>query len=294
MVKPLHIVLGCLLVLCSCDFGYGPVRDQSQFISARLMEDKRTIVFSYHHFRYRSATGWRAFPDGGIPKYLTDISIAGAYDLRTRQVKVLHRERNTNWQPGGGLLTVQETKGGKALFSQGGQLRANSSSGLRHLLVDVDRGAALKLDLKGDLAARGRDLGELHLVDDSGTMLFINLSVEEARNSNSRRDDSVTPEIWVRTPNADYLKAARSSHYEATRNGDVIYWDLPTREFHAFSIRDRSARRLTGYKVPAFEDVTEGVTLSSDKKGLEYGVKVNGNWSYRPLDLPVEKIRARW
>lgn len=87
------IGISTLLLVTSCHLGYGPLQDQSKFVSARLADDKRTVLFSFHRFAYRPATGWRAFPDGGIPNYVRDINILGTYDLQTRMIKILRERR---------------------------------------------------------------------------------------------------------------------------------------------------------------------------------------------------------
>jgi hypothetical protein len=92
--------IGLLVLMTSCKAGYGPLEDHSAFVSAQLAEDKRTIVFSAHQFAYRAATGWRAFPDGGIPDYVTDVNLLGVYDLQTRNVKIIRREKNSDKVPG--------------------------------------------------------------------------------------------------------------------------------------------------------------------------------------------------
>jgi hypothetical protein len=113
----------------------------------------------------------------------------------------------------------------------------------------------------------------------------VTLSLEEAKDSRPYRNSRLVPEIWVRTPGGDYVKAGLSAHYQCTTNGEVIYWEPSTRDFMAFSITNRTTRKATEFKVPGYEDVTQGAILSSDQKRLEFGVKVNGQWKYESLAL---------
>ena len=290
-MKRTLIGISTLLLVTSCHLGYGPLQDQSKFVSARLADDKRTVLFSFHRFAYRAATGWRAFPDGGIPKYATDINLLGTYDLQTRKIKILRREKNSQWQPGSGLFTIHSANGTKALISQGGQLRGPFKLGVKFVLLDFKLGDATDVDLKSDLAQRGRDTGQIYLVDGEGTLVFVTLSLEEAKDPGAYRNSRLVPEIWVRTPGGDYVKAAVSAHYQCTRNGEVIYWEPSTRDFMAFSIANRTTRTATEFKVPGYEDVTQGVILSSDQKGLEFGVKANGQWKYESLDLKPSELK---
>ena len=290
-MKRTLVVISTLILLTSCHLGYGPLQDHSKFVSARLADDKRTVLFSFHRFAYRAATGWRAFPDGGIPDYATDISLLGTFDLQTRAINILRRERNSQWQPGSGVFTIQSTKGYKALISQGGQLRGSFESGVKYVLLDFKLGDSTDADLKSDLAARGRDSGQIYLVDGEGTLVFVTLSLEEAKNSSSNRRSKLIPEIWVRTTDGKFMKAGASAHYECTRNGEVIYWEPSTRDFMAFSISNRTTRKAAEVKVAGFEDVTQGVILSSDRKGLEFGTKVNGQWKYESVGLDPSELK---
>ena len=283
--------ISALFLFASCNAGYGPLEDHREFVSARLADDKRTIVFSAHHFAYRLATGWRAFPDGGIPDYVTDINLLGVYDLQTRDVKILRRERNTEWQAGSGLFTIHSMKGGKALVSQGGQLRGPFRLGVKHLLLDFKAERTEVLDLKSDLAMRGRDLGYIYIVDTDGTLIFVTLSLEEAKDSSAYRHSAVVPEVWARTPVGDYVKVAATAHYQCVRNNEVIYWDPTTRDFMAFSITNGTTRKAEEFKVAGYEDVDTGITLSSDRKALQSGTKAEGQWKYQRLELSLDELK---
>ena len=291
IMKRAALFISVLFLTAACSVGYGPLQDHSEFVSARLADDKHSVLFSFHDFAYRPAAGWRAFPDGGIPNYVKDINLLGVYDLQSRKVRILRHEKNSIWEPGSGLFTVQAVKGSKALISQGGQLRGPFRLGVRYLLLDFEQAKVVDLDLKADLAIHGRDTGQIYLVDTNGTLVFVTVSLGEAKEPGAYRNNALLPEIWVRTNGGDYVKVAASAHYEGTKNGEVIYWEPSTRDFKAFSIAGRTTRKASEYKVPGYEDVTEGVILSSDRKGLEYGVKVAGQWKYRLLDLKPEQLK---
>lgn len=140
------IALLLVFMTSACNAGYGPLQDYSEFVSARLADDNHTVVFTYHKYAYRPATGIRAFPDGGIPKYETDVNILGTYDVKTKKLDILRREKNVDWQHGSGLLTIQSTNGNYALIAQGGQLRGPFAMGTKHLLVEFKRGKIVELN----------------------------------------------------------------------------------------------------------------------------------------------------
>ena len=290
-MKSILLAIGTLLLLTACNTGYGPLQDHSEFISARLAADQRTVVFSAHHYAYRPATGWRAFPDGGVPDYVTDSNILGIYDLQTQDVSIIRREENSEWQPGNGNFFVITTQGSKALVSQGGQLLGPFRHGVKHLLLDFVTHDLEALDLKGELAARNRDTGYLYLVDSAGTLVFVTLSLEEAKDAGAYRQGRSIPEIWVRTPLGEYLKVVASAHYKGVHQGEVIYWEPATRAFMAFSLANRTTRPATEFQEPGYVDVVTGVTLTSDRKGLQFGTNLADQWQYQPLELTLEELR---
>ncbi|MFC1735339.1 hypothetical protein ACFL1X_04430 [Candidatus Hydrogenedentota bacterium] len=284
------LVLATILMLCpGCVSGYGPAENHSAFVSAKLAGDERTVIFSYHEFFYRRATGFRAFPDGGIPKYLTDRNYLGTYNMDSQEVRILASEKNTKWQNGQGNFFIVSVEGQMALISQAGQLRGPFAHDIERFLVDVDSEEKIVFDLETDLAEHDRAGGQMYLVDAEGTLLLISPSIQEAEeNSNWNRDDSIVPEIWVRLPDGEYKLAAASRFYERVVDGEVIYWVLETRKYIAFNIETGVTRQATEYKVPPYEDVTKGVLISRDKQYLEFGTRKNGKWNYEPLPLAPE------
>jgi hypothetical protein len=290
-MKIVFLFISVLVLMTSCGAGYGPLQDHSEFVSARLADDKRTVLFSFHQYAYRAAAGWRAFPDGGVPDYVTDINLLGIYDLQTMTHKILLREKNVDWQPGSGLFFIHSVKGNKALITQGGQLRGPFKLAVKYIMLDFKSGKTATLDLKSDLNRHGRDPGYFYLVDADGTLVFVTLSLDEAKDSGAYRNRTLVPEIWVRTTGGNYVKAATSAHYQCTRNGEVIYWEPSTRDYMAFSIADQKTRKAPEYKMPGYQNVEEDVILSSDRKAMEIGANVNGQRNYKTIDLKPDLLK---
>jgi hypothetical protein len=244
-MKRASLALLLLLPALACNAGYGPREDHSKFVSAKLAGDGDTVLFSFHRYLYRRATGFRAFPDGGIPKYETDINFLGIQSPKQRQA----RHPPSRNQP---RLAARPGQ----LHDSGHQRRHRPDRpgrpGARTLRSRpqahprrFQAGKLTDLDLKADLAARGRDLGYIYLADAHGTLIFVTPSLQAGAGAQSRSaSPDYVPEIWARTPAGDYLKVAASNHYERVRNGEVIYWMPDTRDFMAFSLSTRHARAL--------------------------------------------------
>ncbi len=104
-------IIICLvaLLLVSCMGGYGPPYDNSSFVSADTALDGRIGIFTMKRLVYRPASGWRAFPDGGIPKYLMDRNYIAVYDFTSGRTRVIYREdalREGFWLPGSSTLHI--------------------------------------------------------------------------------------------------------------------------------------------------------------------------------------------
>ncbi len=121
-------------------------------------------------------------------------------------------------------------------------------------------------------------------MDGDGTLVFVTLSLEEAKDSGAyRKQYGWSPRSGFVLRVASYVKAAVSAHYQCTRNGEVIYWEPSTRDFMAFSIASRTTRTATEFKVPGYEDVTQG---------CHPVVRPEGTRIRRQSQWPME-IRAR-
>jgi hypothetical protein len=252
-------------------------------MTAQLLLGKR-VLFTYHKFIYRPATGIAAFPDGGIPKYIRDVSYIGTYDIPNGRHRILRKEINKMWEPGQGTFHIIAAKGSMALLSQGGQIRGRSTYGIRRWLCNAESGDIREIDLTGEFERRNRDVGEIYLVDDKGTLVFVNNRLDDAREGrrNPRADDA-RPEIWVRTAEGTFLKVAETWHYERSTEGNVVYWMPEDRTFYAFNINTRTTEPLPGYKVPSLPHITDGAGISAQGDRLTFGRKSGDAWVYEPL-----------
>jgi hypothetical protein len=282
------LLIGLCLAVVGCQ--YGPKRDYSKFKSAALIEDGSTVAFTFHAFEYRPATGIAAFPDGGIPKYLTDRSFLCTLNRATGDLKKLMDEKNRQWSHGSGVLHIVTARGNTILASQSGQKRRDLSSYLTlHHLLNVTSGAHETFDLAEDLRKHGRKKGAIYLVDDDGTLLIMTLSYStEAKPKSSPKE---IPEVWVRNPGGRYFIAAATAHYQQTVHGEVIYWNPDDRKYYGFNIEAGTTSLLEGYRIPESQQVVEGVSIGARGASLEFGVRTNGVWQYKPLPVDAAAVR---
>jgi len=283
------LVFGLLLgagVLPGC---HGPAQDHSRFESAVLLRD-HTVLFSFKHLVYRPAEGIAAFPDGGIPKYVTDEDLLGTYHIPSGALRILRREPNRRWTDGQGRYGIQRSRGSVALVTQGGQLRRDlSKSAFEDWLVDIDTGVFQTIDYRTALAERKLDSTGMYLVDARGTLLFVTKPLEIA---GERRDEG-NAALLIRTPAGEYLQVARTSHYEGMEGDDLVYWIPETRRFKSFDVVTRTTRDLPGHRVRPQEDAVEGVSVETDGQRLLFGRKTSAGWQYEPLPLEPDRLKKR-
>lgn len=276
------------LAACGCSFpgSHGPAQDHSRFEGAALMPDQ-TVLFSYKRLVYRPAKGIAAFPDGGIPKYLKDEDVLGAYHIPSDSLRILRREPNRRYTDGQGQFAIQRSKGTVALVTRGGQLRRDLAEiGYEDWLIDASTGAAQPLDWRTALPERGRAMTELYLVDGRGTLLFVTTPSPSPSKEAAERDVW----LWVRTFDGQYLPVAKTSHYEGMDGDDLIYWIPETRQFMAFDVLTHASRALPGYRVPPREDVVQGVSIETGGKRLLIGRNGGAGWEYAPLPLEPGRL----
>lgn len=206
------------------DFGYGPPFDASKVVSAKVAGYGQIGIFTYKKIIYKPATGWRAFPDGGIPLYIKDIDYIAVYDFAKRKIKIVHQESNLkgHWGDGHGEFFVNATYGKKVLVSRGGQRRFDLKSEHLFYWLELDSGRLMELPLAEELAQRGLEVGYLYLIDEVGTLILVAPSLGSS--PNWTRDMKVNPHLLIRHSNGDYEDITRIVPYYGVKNKDVHYW----------------------------------------------------------------------
>jgi hypothetical protein len=269
--------------LTGCPWGYGPAVDRSRFVSAKLSDDGRTVVFSYQRLVYRPAEGMRAFPDGGVPRYLEDEHWLGRVDLESGGSRILGAH-------GHGAYHVQQVVGSTALLGRGGQRRDDLEPEYRSYLLDARTGVLQELSLRRGLAQHGRALGHTYLVREDGLLVLVTPSLAEAEEHlHWNRVDAVVPEIWLRDAQGSLRRVAASHHYEGFRDGGVFWWSRRDRRHRRYDVANGETRVVENPRFAA-ADVRIGVGLSSDRRSLQVQRKTPSGWEYEPL--PVSQVPA--
>ena len=280
--------LGCALS------GLGPPEDHSQFLTARLTMDGTVGVFTYHHLVYRPAVGWRAFPDGGVPKYLIDRQIIGTYNLKTGRTRVIHRQDNREWQNGDGRLSLSAVCGRTALVIESGWRRNGDASELRHYWLDILTGQLARFALQEELAKIGRGLGYYYLIKPDRTLVLVTPPLTLPASVSWTRDPSWA-EIWLRRPSGRYHRLAQGIEYHGMLQDEVHFWDLADRTIKVFHL-DTGEITMLARLDPRFLSSDEPVVdlgISLDKRSLELRRKVGDEWRAEKLAVELKMLQGK-
>ncbi|MBI5190977.1 MAG: hypothetical protein HZA22_09905 [Nitrospirae bacterium] len=286
-----------LLALAACNpYGYGPARDYSKFVSAKLIGDGQKVVFTAKLLAYRPATGWNAFPDGGIPKYVRDEDVLGIYDMETREARIVVRRENEEWQPGQGEYFVSHISGDKAVVTEGGQRRDDYMSDYRMSMFDVDTGEFTPLPLKEELARRGLGMGYFYLLNGDGDILIVARPLMKAAGKEPpKTDDNAPQEFWLRSPGGGFTHVGRDGDYNGFEGGEVFFYSFGERRVFATDVKTGVVRDAGRYTPPmqpdAVRDVRIGFTGQPGTGSLEVWVKRGESWEFSERLMELGEIK---
>lgn len=294
-MTPVRLLLTVLVLLTlGCSQLYGPPYDASRFVSATTALDGRVGVFSMKRLVYRPAAGLLAFPDGGIPRYLTDRNYLALYDFASGKTRILVEENalKQDWLPGSSTFHVVAAYGPKVIVRSAGQLKGNYATRSETWLYDLERGARERLPIEAELAARGRQLGYFYLTDARGTLVIVADAVGDPAPQREK-----TRYLLVRHPDGALLEIGALGDYYGLRGGELFYW-APEQRLVAVDLVTGS-RRIAARQ--------EALGLSSDPKAgqalepslvvdqgvrstLAVGRRAGDGWTYEALPLSVAAI----
>lgn len=285
MKRLIILILSFIATGCSMA-GYGPAVDYSRFVSVKLAGEGTAAVFTAQKLVYRPATGWRAFPDGGIPRYIEDEGIIGIYHLDSRTVRTIADEENKDWQDGQGQFFVSHANSKRAVITQSGQGRKDYLTQVRYFMLDIETARLTPMNIKEDFKDRGREVGYFYLLDDRSTLLFINQPL------GSTTKEGASDDLWLRYPDGEYLKVASGADYNGFTGRELIYWSLNENQLYSFNIDNRTKEiKPRNFYVPMERDSTLDVRCSSPGgKRLEHWEKDAGQWRLKDTLMDIKDI----
>lgn len=265
--------------------GLGPPEDHSAFVSARLVGEGRAVVFAYNRFVYRPAVGWRAFPDGGVPRYLVDRQIIGLFDLETQETRVWHREDNRDWQPGNGDYFILAASGWTVLLASGGQRRRGFGFERRYHWLDAATGVLEPFPLEEELARHGRGPGYYYLLKPDRTLAAVTPALGTPVGEHWSRDPAKA-QMWLRRSDGAYVKLGDGVEFYGSHGDEVGYWDLADRAVKFYDLRTGAVRTSPKPPPPRDDRVQAEAAVADGGRRLVLRTRAGEGW--RTEELPIE------
>jgi len=284
LMKKSVTIFSLLITLAGCQ----PPRDASRFISAEISSDGQTGIFVYkREVFYPGSMG--LFFSGTPPVYLIDQNVIGTYDISSGKVRVLYRKDNEEWMPGGDF-DIHSVFGNKALLAEGGQRRDYGEHDVKHYLLDLKTANLVPLSLKEDLAARGRDFGYYYLVDEKGTLIFVNKALPDAYKT------SATEEIWLRRASGEYARISEvpsgSEGYYNFKDNEVHFYSAAQHAYMIYNLDTKVFRRGNPHDIP-YRTYDQVIGFRVDDHGSpqpQIGRKIEGSWRYEEARIDTKSL----
>jgi hypothetical protein len=154
---------------------------------------------------------------------VSDRNYISVYDLRTSAFRVLVTKDNTEWFQGSAKFYIWALEGATALISESGSPRNSASPAVGNIyLLDTNTAGLTLVPLAEELAATGRKLRNLYLVNTDGVLVLTTMATS----------DTILPRgplapLWVRYPSGQYVQLSVAGNYDALRLTDrEIFYDF--------------------------------------------------------------------
>ena len=270
---------------------YGPPEDHSEFISTVLLDDQRTCLFTFHRVVYRRAIGLAAFPDGGVPKYVEDVSLLATADVDTGEVRLVVRRPNTEWVDGGASVWIHSACGTNALVTESGQQRRDYLPAFSAMWVDLRDGRQRPAPFDEELARIHRGRGLWYLVDPNGTTLHITRPEDQP---DAALWQNPAAELWLRRPDGTFERVGAGDYYGA-KGRRIFFYDLTAHQLYAYDWTTQTTAPRPGHDPEYVAGLDpNGSCARSTQRGcradgmtLWFEQKRNDKWDRTPIPVTL-------
>ena len=277
-MKKYLVPILCILALSSCE----PPKVRERFTDAEISPDGKSGLFVFKREHYYPGSMGILGP-GRPDRYIVNLSIIGSYDIASGEVRVLQRRDN-------GDRYVNESLD----FHIGGIFgsRAWVAGNDQNFWLDRNSGALTIVPLKQEMLARGREFGEINLVDEKGTLIIATKSLGQSMNY------AAPQEIWLRRSNGEYerlleIPAGSGSNY-GFKDNEFYFYSQKDRTYVAYNIDSRAKRNCKQEEVPHRRNYDMIVDFLTDDHGSpqpRIGRKTNGKWTYQEAQIDTTELR---
>lgn len=258
------------------------IKVREAFTSARISHDEKIGLFVFKREHYYPGSMGLLGP-GTPDKFVINTSMIGSYDMATGAVRVLYRRDNGNsWVNESNDFRIVDAFGSRGLIYADGDYH----------WLDLNSGELTKIPLIDELTSRGRGQGQVILVDEQGSLIFINKAFGQAMNY------SAPYEMWLRRPNGEYERmvqgSANAGDFYDVKNNELYFYSPADRSYVAYNLQTRLRRKCAEKEVPkrwAASLTADFLTGDHGSPQPTIGTKVNGKWDRHPAQIDTSKLR---
>ena len=270
--------------------GFCGATDASRFYGAELLEDGRTVLFSYTRAEYTVKSSSLINFGGGRAHYTKDRKYIGLYHIDRKKTEILYTVSQGHESRGRGNFKINATRGRTAMLQQ-------QDSGDRYIL-DIDQRTMTGIDIDKEILDLGMvERGTVWLAYQDGSMVVRAYSEGQKE---GQKNSVPLGHIWLRRGNGQYTLLTKLGSYSGTVDTEAVYYDHESRKSMTYSLvtgdrrvlsnRERADMKLynTRYGKPN-QDVY--ISPERDGKTLKQGRKIEGKWDYQPFPIDMKPLR---
>jgi hypothetical protein len=291
--------LFALFIFCAASANAGKSRDKSRFHGAELLDDGRTVLFTYADSEYGYPSAPLVSFGGGRSRYIRDNKIIGLYHTERRTIDILFRFETEPGTRGRGNFLIRGTRGRMAYLVREERQREDDRLPGEMYLLNVDRGDLLPVPLFEEMSGLGMDeVRFAWLAHNDGYMVVLAYAVGQTA---GQQNSVPLGHVWLRPQDGRYRLLTKHGSYLGTFGDEVLSYDHGLRIRQAYHLESgaRSEPSATantappGSKTHATGNPIADVAAHVGAKGktLELRRKVDGQWEREPLPIDREQLR---
>lgn len=295
--------IGMLLLtvfLQGCVYGYEAPQEKSEFgrigySNVLNTTDGRTGVFLAHRLVYRTQV--RLAPGDGTGKYFVDRWLIGTYDLKSGQIKILHKlNKRGELSASYSDMSLLEIKGDQVLIT-GLADRQGYKPKFSYGLLNINSGKLIQLPIEAEIVEQKFSLGSApRLLNEAGTLAL--LTSELYKDGFESASD-----LWIRRPNGEYNRMDTVIHFYGYRNNEVHFYSV-SNKYRIYNLKTRIYRQGTHHELRLLGDEKRneenerlksligylGTCYENGSNRLCIGRKQKEDWEYEILPITVKQL----
>jgi|GEM_PF-2911703 hypothetical protein len=281
ILQPIHSFAASKVDHGNFLIGWGDPHDISRFLSANLLDDQHTVLFTFNRCIYQPAAGLNAFPDGGGSRTIVKRVYIATYDINSKNVKIVYAANLLDKRAHDDYseLYISGVKGDKILIRQPRD----------YCWFDLKTGKLTPAPLNDDIRGLGYDAVNIHLVDSQGTIVIINNAAANPKWSK--------PSLAVKYPgSAPIVVAGPITQYYGYRGREIYYYpengkgtafNLDTRTYREYAYKEYLD--LTASEMAKNNEPNISIEFGSGRK-LFIDRGINAKLQHDPLGLSLQDI----